>query len=68
VTRRTSRHGTRYTEGSRAGWSPGDSRTCLYCGGKLRITVDAVQVHTDAVSGVHSSWHLPRGSCVREVA
>ena len=48
--------------GSHATWSPGDSRTCIHCGQKLRISLDAVWIHTDDVTGEHRSSHISCGS------
>jgi len=35
---------------------------CAVCGGKLRITVDAVWIHYDRASRVHSSSHVACGA------
>jgi hypothetical protein len=50
------------SRGSHATWSEGDSRTCLHCGKQLRITVDpAIWIHTDHLTGVHTSTHAACG-------
>lgn len=59
---RTARKRTGSSRGSHTTWSEGDSRTCHHCGKTLRITRDpALWIHTDDVTGTHTSTHAACG-------
>jgi hypothetical protein len=55
MTRRTSKHGTTYTEGSHATPAAGYPTTCAKCGQRIYTSRESFQHHWE--NGVKHAWH-----------
>jgi hypothetical protein len=56
MTRRTSKHGTTYTEGSHATPAAGYPTTCSKCGQRIYTSRESFQHHWQ--DGVKHAWHI----------
>lgn len=63
MTRRVSKHGTTYTEGSQATPEPGFPTVCTDCGRRIVTSREEFQHHTDDRTGERWARHLPVGVC-----
>jgi hypothetical protein len=58
MTRRTSKHGTTYTQGSSSTPPAGMPHTCGICGQRIYTSRESFQHHIDDIAHTQHAWHI----------